>query len=70
MLYSRKLTEHCKPTVMEKIKIIKNGIIKKEIKMTQYIFFVCFTLFKILGHGKVSNSISQDTVFKTHTEKL
>ena len=26
LLYSRKLTEHCKPTVMEKIKIIfKNG---------------------------------------------
>ena len=23
MLYSRKLTEHCKPTIMEKIKIIK-----------------------------------------------
>ena len=23
LLYSRKLTEHCKPTIMEKIKIIK-----------------------------------------------
>ena len=28
MLYSRKLTEHCKPAIMEKIKIIK--IKKKE----------------------------------------
>ena len=27
LLYSRKLTEHCKPTIMEKIKITK----KKEI---------------------------------------
>ena len=25
-LYSRKLTEHCKPTTMEKIKIIKKKI--------------------------------------------
>ena len=23
LLYSRKMTEHCKPTIMEKIKIIK-----------------------------------------------
>ena len=32
LLSSRKLTEHCKPTIMEKIKIIKrkknNGILK------------------------------------------
>ena len=28
LLYSRKFTGHCKPTVMEKIKIIKNKIIK------------------------------------------
>ena len=30
LLYSRKLTEHCKPTVMEKSKIIKN---KQKIKI-------------------------------------
>ena len=30
LLYSRKLTEHCKPTIMEKIKIIKKEKRKKE----------------------------------------
>ena len=28
LLYSRKLTEHCKPTIMEKIKIINKKIKK------------------------------------------
>ena len=31
LLYSRKLIEHCKPAIMEKIKIIKNKIIKIKI---------------------------------------
>ena len=26
LLYSRKLAEHCKPTIMEKIKIIKKNV--------------------------------------------
>ena len=30
MLYSRKMTEHCKPAIMEKIKIIIKGSQKKE----------------------------------------
>ena len=28
LLYGRKLAEHCKPAIMEKIKIIKNKTIK------------------------------------------
>ena len=36
LLYSRKLTEHCKPTIMEKIKIVKKETIKKiKIKVSQ-----------------------------------
>ena len=31
LLYSRKLTEHCKPVIMEKIKIIKK---KKKVTVT------------------------------------
>lgn len=31
LLYNRKLTECCKPTIMEKIKIIKNKIQNKKI---------------------------------------
>ena len=30
LLYSRKLTEHCKPAIMEKIKVIKIKKKKKE----------------------------------------
>ena len=34
--YSKKLTEHCKPTIMEKIKIIKkNPKNKNKLQMTQ-----------------------------------
>ena len=35
MLYSRKLTEHCKPAIMEKI---KNHYIKKSVEIKQYTF--------------------------------
>ena len=30
LLYSRKLTEHCKPAIMEKIKIIINEMYKNK----------------------------------------
>ena len=32
LLYSRKLTKHCKPTIMEKIKIIKKNKEKNYLK--------------------------------------
>ena len=32
LLYSRKLTEYCKPAIMEKIKIIIKKLIKTKIK--------------------------------------
>ena len=32
LLYSRKLTDHCKPTIMETIKIIKKRLNHKEIE--------------------------------------
>jgi len=36
LLYSRKLTEHCKPTIMEKIKIIfEKGIYVRK-KLVKY----------------------------------
>ena len=31
LLYSRKLTKHCKPTIMEKIKITKESLLKVKI---------------------------------------
>jgi len=37
LLYSRKLTEHCKPAVMEKIKIIINEKINKKGKNLPFI---------------------------------
>ena len=33
LLYSRKLTEHCKPAIMEKIKIIIKKIKRADIKL-------------------------------------
>ena len=30
LLYSRKLTEHCKPVIIEKIKKIKKSLLKKD----------------------------------------
>ena len=46
LLYSRKLTDHCKPTIMEKIKIInKNNFISKK-------FYGCtHGMLKFLGQG-------------------
>ena len=42
-LYSRKLTEHCKPTIMEKIKIIKIKYFNKK-----YLNMVLSNLFRCL----------------------
>ena len=36
LLYSRKLTEHCKPTIMEK----KNHLKKTKIKIDQWSFYM------------------------------
>ena len=40
LLYSRKLTEHCKPAIMEKIKIIIKKITK--IYEIEYVKYKCF----------------------------
>lgn len=42
---------------------VKNGLMK-EIKVTQSVTSnQYFTVFKVLGHGEVTSSTSQDTVF-------
>lgn len=67
LLYNRKLTECCKPTIMEKIKIIK----KKEISIqchNQSCCKVAWVLFhnclqKGKGTGEQREFVGQDTIF-------
>ena len=50
LLYSRKLTEHCKPTIVEKTKIIINE--KKKVRTLYFLFFLfffCLLSFVFLG---------------------
>ena len=46
LLYSRKLTEYCKPGIMEKIKIIIN-------KKGNNVRDKCINLLKIIDTGKI-----------------
>ena len=46
LLYNRKLTEHCKPTIMAKIKII----LKKSLDLASYQFYNWFFKYGTLGY--------------------
>ena len=52
MLYSRKSTEHCKPAVTEKIKIIVKFLKKKRKKVKSGLFPLTD---KITGHDDITS---------------
>ena len=52
LLYSRKLTEHCKPTVIEKIKIIKKLVFNSKEKI------FLFLLVELIG-AKITHFLWQ-----------
>ena len=64
MLYSRKLTEHCKPAIMEKIKIIKN------FNKKQFVFFEYMIHLKIVTQQRIPKSFLPEEVVEQQVKSM